>query len=46
MKDRRQLNETWIFTNPLGETYEYGRIGSGKNSYIKTLRYLGKKRRR
>ena len=39
-KDRRQINETWEHTNPKGETYEYARIGSGKNSYIKTLRFI------
>ena len=40
--DRRQLNDTWEFTNHLGEMYRFGRIGSGKNAYIKTLAYLGK----
>lgn len=41
-KDRRQLNSTWKFVNPLGEKFLFGKIGSGKNSYIKTLKYLGK----
>jgi len=43
-KDRRQVNEVWSHTNPQGETYLYARVGSGKNSYIKTLKYLGKKK--
>lgn len=41
-KDRRQINATWYFTNPLGETYQFGQVGSGKKSYIKTLKYVGK----
>ena len=41
-KDKRQINKIWQATNPLGEVYEYAKIGSGKNSYIKTLRYIGK----
>ena len=40
-KDRRQINEIWEHTNPLGERYEYGRVGSGKNSYIKSLKFIG-----
>lgn len=36
-KDRRQINKRWYFTNKLGETFEFALIGSGKNSYIKTL---------
>lgn len=41
-KDRRQINQIWQAANPQGLIYEYARIGSGKNSYIKTLRYIGK----
>ena len=41
-KDRRKINKTWEFTNPLGERYRFGRKGSGKNSVIVTLAYLGK----
>lgn len=41
-KDRRKINKRWISTNPLGETYEYGLLGSGKNSVVVTLNYLGK----
>lgn len=40
-KDRRQINEVWEMTNRLGERYKMARVGSGKNSYIKTLEYLG-----
>lgn len=41
MSDKRQINKEWEATNPLGERYRYAKIGSGKNSYIKTLAYLG-----
>ena len=40
-KDRRRINKTWQFTNPHGETYLFAKIGSGKNSYLKTLSFLG-----
>ena len=41
-KDKREINEVWEHENPLGEKYLYGRVGSGKNTYIKSLKYLGK----
>jgi hypothetical protein len=41
MKDKRQTNHVWEYCNRLGELYRFARIGSGKNSYIKTLCYLG-----
>ena len=41
--DRRQVNEIWEYTNWLGEAYRFARVGSGKNAYIKTLAYLGRK---
>ncbi len=41
-RDRRQINERWTMTNPLGERYEFGRKGSGKNAVIVTLAYLGR----
>lgn len=44
-KDRRQINKTWEATNPLGEKFLFGKVGSGKNSYIKTIKYLGKEGR-
>ena len=43
-KDRRKINKIWIATNPLGETYKYGLKGSGKNSVVVTLAYLGKEK--
>jgi hypothetical protein len=42
-KDRRQINAEWTYTTRLGETYRFGRKGSGKNITIVTLAYLGKK---
>ena len=41
MKDKMQINNVWEYCNHLGELYRFARIGSGKNSYIKTLCYLG-----
>lgn len=41
-KDRRKINKKWTATNKLGETFEYGLLGSGKNSIVVTLNYLGK----
>ena len=41
MKDKRRINKKWIFTNRLGEVYVFGRVGSGKNAYIKTIDFLG-----
>ena len=40
-KDRRQINAIWQFVNRLGEIFTFAKIGSGKNSYIKTLSYDG-----
>lgn len=42
MKDRRTITEVWTFVNPEGEKYTFARVGSGKDSYIKTLSYDGK----
>lgn len=39
-QDKRQINQTFQATNPHGETYQYARIGSGKNSYIKTIAFI------
>ena len=44
-KDRRQINERWTMTNPLGEIYEFGRKGSGKNVVIVTLNYFGMRKK-
>lgn len=40
-KDKRKINKKWEFVNKLGEKFLFAKIGSGKNSYIKTLAYLG-----
>lgn len=45
-KSRQQVNETWEFVNSKGERFLFGRVGSGKNSYVKTLAYLGKVKRK
>ena len=42
-RDRRQINAEWEFTNRLGETYRFGRKGSGRNAVIITLAYLGQR---
>jgi len=38
----KSIKRVWSHTNRLGETFLYGKVGSGKDSYIKTLAYLGK----
>lgn len=37
MADRRQLNKVSWSQNRLGEFHVFGKVGSGKNSYIATL---------
>lgn len=40
-KDKRQINAVWEYCNRYGDIYRFAKIGSGKNSYIKTIAYLG-----
>jgi len=39
MADRRRLNKVSWERNPRGEYFVFGKVGSGENSYIKTLAY-------
>lgn len=43
-KDRRQLNQVWIHNPRPKEWYVFGRYGSGKNSFVKTLGFARTKR--
>ena len=40
-KDKRQISAVWEYCNSDGDVFRFARIGSGKNSYVKTLCYLG-----
>lgn len=40
-KDKRQINKIWEYCNQYGDIYRFAKIGSGENSYIKTIAYLG-----
>lgn len=40
-KDKRQINAVWEYCNRYGDVFRFAKIGSGKNSYIKTIAYLG-----
>ena len=38
-KDKRQINKVWVANNREVLYFVYARVGSGKNSYIKTIGY-------
>ena len=38
-KDRRQINKVWVARNREGLYFVYAKVGSGKDSYIKTIGY-------
>ena len=39
--DKRKINKVWDACNPKGEWHTFAIVGSGKDSYIKTLRAGG-----
>jgi hypothetical protein len=36
-KDRRRINQVWVASNREGLFFVFAKIGSGKNSYTKTI---------
>ena len=38
-KDRRQINKVWVARNREGLFFVYAKVGSGKDSYTKTIGY-------